>query len=869
MKISEMRVNGIEKPCGFCLEPLSFSWKVSDKGSGGKQKAARIEIYDQEEKIYSSGQETRADSRDFRVEPECLRLQPGRRYRWTVSVTAENGQTGKGESWFETGKMNEPWKASWITPEAERNAAVAVRTFRLAEPPAKARLYICGLGIYEAYLNGQKAGNEFLAPGYHSYDCHLQAQTYDVTDLLQKGTNTLEIALGQGWFKGRLGFEGGYENLYGDRLYAIAELWDRAKGELLVGTDDTWKAYPSPIIFNNIYDGEVYDARIDRMNSAEEQKTVKREPEGCGPLTDRRSLPVEKKAELPVREVLHTAGGDTVLDFGQNVTGWVEFDLDKELELPAGASLRLTAGEIMQEGEFYHDNYRTARAEYTYISDGQSAHVRPHFTFYGFRYMKLELFDESGKSMEFSLIKDRVWKSHFRAYHLRSGFDRRAELKTGSDLVNRLYSNICWGLADNLLDLPTDCPQRDERLGWTGDAQAISETACLIYDMPAFYRKYLWDMRAEQALLDGSVPNVVPRIKRDMIGEAGSCPWADAGVIIPWNVYRMYGSRSLLEEAYPGMKAWVDYQYRKENALGGPHLVKDGFHFADWLSLDNQEPGPFGATDPLYIASAYYYRCTAITAEAAGILGYPEAKKYRELAAQIYQAIREKYFNTEGQCLIPTQTANALAIMFGLNVKRNTLNGPDLLGARTEADGPALQSGENLNKLVMDKGGHLDTGFVGTPILCPALTETGHGQTALDLLLKEDFPSWLYSVKLGATTIWERWNSVLPDGSMNPEGMNSLNHYTLGSIGAWMIQYLAGIRPAEPGFVRAILQPLPDQRLGFCRCSLKTASGIYRSEWRYEGETVRYHFEIPFGAEAEIRLPGTEPLKAGSGTYVF
>lgn len=347
------------------------------------------------------------------------------------------------------------------------------------------------------------------------------------------------------------------------------------------------------------------------------------------------------------------------------------------------------------------------------------------------------------------------------------------------------------------------------------------------------------------------MPNVVPRLKQGMVAEHGSCPWADAGVIIPWNVYQHYGSKSLLAETYPGMKAWVECQRRREEALGGPHLVKDGFHFADWLALDNPQPGPFGATDPLYIASAYYYRCTWIVARAAEILGYPEAEEYRRLAQAILEDIRTVYFDEEGLCRCKTQTGSAMAICF-------------------ELTWDARKEGEALARRVEENHSHLNTGFVGTPLLCPALTRTGHHELAVTLLLHEDYPSWLYSVNLGATTIWERWNSVLPDGTIGPDGMNSLNHYSYGSIEAWMYGEVCGIRPLEPGFRKAELCPHPDARLGYADCTLHTAAGTYRVRWTCTPDgAVSYHIQVPFGTLAELTLPDGRTAQLKAGVYSF
>lgn len=849
MRISQLRVNNVEHPLEFQVEPLSFSWKVEEAGSAKKMQSARIRIFQGEEQIYDSGEDEKANSTDYQVEME---LKPRTRYTWSVEVKADNGEVEKAESYFETGKMQEAWYGEWIAPQPEDEDIHPIMR-KIFEADSEhinkpARLYLCGLGVYEVYINGKKVGKEYLAPGYHSYDFHLQVQTYDVMKYLQAGENEIEIWLGEGWFKGRLGFDGGYTNLYGEYCCAIGELYIGTETNPIVCTDESWEYCKSPILESNIYDGEIYDARVEVALKEQDvwKEVALRSPEKCGALGDRYSLPIVKHEEFHP-ELIQTPKKEMVLDFGQNLTGWVEIDA----ELSKGTTVTLSASEILQDECFYRDNLRTAKAEFTYISNGTKAHARPHFTFYGFRYMKVQIRETlDGKDV----TEEWISKVTFTAYHLRSDFEQTGKIVTGDNKVNQLFSNALWGQKDNFLDVPTDCPQRDERLGWTGDAQIFSETACYNMYMPAFYRKYLWDMRAEQSILEGSVPNVVPRLKEGMVSEYGSCPWADAGVIIPWNVYQQYGNRTLLAECYPGMKTWVDCQKKKEEALGGAHLIKDGFHFADWLALDNEQPGPFGATDPLYIASAYYYKDAKIVAEAAKILGIAEeSERYQKLAAEILNAIREKYFDEKGLCICQTQTGSAIAIMFGLN----------------PSDESKWQEGQILAQRVQDNQGYLNTGFVGTTMLCPALTRTGHHDLAVQLLLNEEYPGWLYSVNMGATTIWERWNSVMPDGHLNVDGMNSLNHYSYGSIEAWMYGDVCGIRPAEAGFKKAVIMPHADKRLGYAECTIDTAAGCYKISWKYEGDTVVYKVEVPFDAEAEFKVDGMESQKLEAGTYMF
>lgn len=845
MFVSNMRVNQLSTPLGFHIVPLSFSWTVEGYENGMEMISARICILQNKDIVYDSGKRLHADNLDFAVEFEP---KARTRYEWQVEVTTDQGTTVKGSSFFETGKINEPWRAKWITVEEETEQPIILRRkFEIKKRPENLRLYICGLGVYEAYLNGKKIGEEYLAPGYHSYDLHLQVQTYDVSDYVEAGENIIEIWLADGWFKGRLGFEGGYKNLYGDRYYAIAELYGKFEDQtekLLVKTDSKWEYTSSPVTAASIYDGEICDFAISKETSL---GTVKESaPANCGKLQDRYSLPILIKERIAPIDFLVTSKGEKILDFGQNITGWVEF----QSNLPKGYSIRLTASEVLQKGCFYRDNYRLAKSEFCYHSDGLERIVRPHFTFYGFRYMKIECMDEEGAEVtDFcKLIK----KQDFMGCHLRSDIDQIGFFRTGNRNVNQLFSNALWGQKDNHLDVPTDCPQRDERLGWTGDAQIFSETACMNMYMPAFYRKYLWDMRAEQKVLNGSVPNIVPRIKKGIISEHGSCPWADAAVVISWNLYLQYGSKTLLKECYPGMKAWVEYQKQKEESSGGMHLIKEGFHFADWLALDNEGQGPFGKTDSLYIASAYYYYDTLILSKAAKILGYAEAEKYENLAKEIKQAIQKKYFDDKGICICNTQTGSAVALAFGLNPSYGT-----------DAEATALI------KRITSKGTHLDTGFVGTAILNKALSMTGHHKLAVDLLLNEEYPGWLYAIRLGATTIWERWNSVLPDGTINPEGMNSLNHYSYGSIVAWMYQYLGGIRVCEAGFKKVYIKPMVDKRLGNMECKINTASGCYESAWYFrENKKIEFQFKIPFNCEARISIGGNEFIRK-AGTYTF
>ncbi len=835
MKITNIKINRLNQPLGFDLTGLSLSWEIGEAGS------LEVERYHiQAEKISAQGQKALVfDSQDLAAGqvdtldyPLPFKAEPRTRYSVRVMASLSDGSQIEESSWFETGKMDEEWTGKYIVSTLEPKEPPCIeRSFSLEEKPLSARAYVSGFGVYEIYLDGSKVGNEFLAPGYHSYDLHVQAQTYDVTDYLKAGENKLSFLLGDGWFKGRFCFDGGQENLYGDNYYLIYELrLAYADGhEEVIYSDGSEMCHATKIRFCNIYDGEIYD---DTFEYDKTQPVEVKSPDKIGKLCDRYSLPVTKQEQFKVQEVIHTPAGETVYDFGQNMTGWVEFTS----HLKKGEKITLTGAEILQDGNFYHDNMRVARTEFVYISDGSQKLVRPHFTFYGFRYMKVEVENLLDAAAEVTKPE----AADFTAIHLRSDMEQIGSIETGNEKVDRLFANALWSQKDNSLDLPTDCPQRDERLGWTGDAQIFSDTACFNMDMSAFYRKFLWDMRAEQATRGGEVPNVVPTIHLPMIGDGGLCPWADSAVIIPWNVYRHDGNRTLLREFYPGMKAWIDFEYEKESAEGGLHMIKSGFHFADWLALDNPEPGPIGATDPLFIASAYYMHCSQILSQAAAVLGLEEdADKYHKLSEEIRSAVIETYFDN-GLCKVGTQTGQALSIMFHINPE-------------TEKE-----SGDILAQLVAENNNHLNTGFVGTPILCGALSETGHHDLAVTLLLNEDYPSWLYCVNLGATTIWERWNSVMPDRHMNSEGMNSLNHYAYGSIEAFMYQYVLGINIVDetPGFKKVIIRPYTDERLPKVSGRVHTPYGEIRVAYeRQDDGSYKFDVKTPYGVEAELQLP--------------
>ena len=832
MYISRLRVNHKKNPLGFNLAKIHLSWEV--KAVCGKWAVeTRIivsESSNMEKLVYDSGVQENYHENQMLV---SFDLKPRTRYYWQVEVKDDKGDCAKSNpAWFETGKLQESWTAKWIgTEENEKRMPLLYKEFELKEKPESVRWHVCGLGLYEAYVNEKKAGREFLMPGYHCYDSFLEYQTLDVTELLSQGKNKIAVLLGEGWYKGRFGFDGDYRNLYGNQKKCIGELHIRyANGqEECIVTDSSWKAEESSICENGIYDGEHIDETLEhKMLSVEEIEETR-------PLVERFNPRIHKVEEFQPVSVKQEDEA-LLLDFGETVTGWVEITGAFE----TGQKVMMQYGEVLQKGRFYRDNLRTAKAEFTYVSKGKGETIRPHFTYYGFRYVKIK-----------GLNPEKEYK--FTAYRIMSDIERTGWVATDHDKVNHLLENTLRSQKCNFLDIPTDCPQRDERMGWTGDAGIFASTACFHMDSGSFFHHYMKNMQAEQEKCNGAIPFFVPRpkVKKEehtnpFYLDSGAAVWGDAATLIPWRLYQFYGDKAMLEEQYPVMKAWVDYEYErtKENEI--PYLWQNDRQLGDWLALDNGNiNNPIGKTDSGFIASVYHYWSTKMVKEAAESLGLEESKVYAEREKEIRNAILNYYFPDKKFCLEYTQTACAL-----------------LLYLKLYPEGEREVITAKLAELLKKNNGHLNTGFVGTPILCMALSENGQNQLAYDLLLNEDYPGWLHEVNLGATTVWERWNSLEEDGSISGTGMNSLNHYAYGSIAEWIYRYMCGLNPSIGESVKMTIYPMPDQRLKKAEGSWRSVFGKYVCAWNWKSEQeVVCNIEVPFNANARFILPdGTEEI---------
>lgn len=835
MRIKNVRINGMKNPTGFDFGTVCVSWKVRE-ASGKEQQNVKIEV-----SLTESFEEVLCvkEGKELNSAAEKLEFQQNAhtRYYVRVTVTDDKGETAVSEpAYFETGKMEEPWVGKWITTEKEDTFhPLFVKSFEAKKGLASARLYICGLGLFTAELNGKKVGDEVLTPYYSNYHDEEQYITFDITENV-KEQNRLTVSLGNGWFKGKFGLNN-QSNNFGDEFKLIAELrLVYEDGEVqVIGTDETWEYIGSDVEDDGIYDGEIINHLLWKEKENLPKKAVLTEAEGK--LVARYSLPVMEMEDMQVKEVIYTPLGETVLDFGQNFAGYVTF----RNHLPEGTRIVFDHGEILQDGNFYNENYRSAKSQFVYVSDGRDELVRPSFTYFGFRYVRVTGWPGEAKEEDFT------------GKALYSKMDRTGYIETGHQGVNRLFLNALWGQKSNFIDFPTDCPQRDERLGWTGDAQVFSGTASFNMDTTAFYHKFLHDLRNEQVKYDGILPGVIPVL--DPNGPIFSSVWGDIATILPMVVYEHSGNVETLRENYPMMKDWVDKITKEDKARGQKYLYDFGNQLGDWLALDGRtEQSMEGGTDAYYIGSNYYAMSVQKTATAAEILGYKEDEAYyKDLYEKIKAAIIREYFTETGRLAIDSQTGYIVALYSGIYRDKEAVVAG--LKARFYKDCYKLKGG-----------------FTGAPILCRVLAENGFEEDAFYFLMQEEYPGWMHCINLGATTIWERWNSVLDDGHLSGTMMNSLNHYSYGAIVEYLYRDVAGLKALEPGFKKALITPLMNGKLKYMNMTYDSAYGEYKVSWKVlKDGNVSVDIQVPFGCSAVIGLPfyEGEVTEVAAGSYHY
>ncbi|NND32419.1 MAG: family 78 glycoside hydrolase catalytic domain, partial [Saprospiraceae bacterium] len=768
--VDHLLTENLKNPVGLDNEAPRFSWKLLGQRRGIMQSAYEINVFQGEELLWNSGKIS--SSQSIYVPYTGPKLQSDSRYGWQVRVwdNLDSLSTWSAMSSFHLGFLElTDWKAKWIElaiPEPDtRPAQMFRKDFTTRKRVKSARLYVTAHGIYEAYINGKKVGEDYFTPGWTSYGKRLQYQVYEVGGMLDRGRNTLAAEVANGWYRGNLAWEN-QKDIYGKKLGLLTQLvitYQDGTSETII-SDQSWKGDFSAIQYSEIYHGEMYDARLwqNDWNTAEfdDQSwyAVEEVDHSLEQLISTYNEPVRKQEVFPVVKILTSPKGEKILDFGQNLVGFV---MVKALG-KTGDKIVLSHSEVLdKEGNFYTESLRAAKQQNTYILRGENEEIfAPKFTWQGFRYVRVDEYPGSIDTEAFSAVA------------LYSDMPLTGEFSSSNDLINQLQHNIQWGQRGNFIDVPTDCPQRDERLGWTGDAQAFSRTAAFNFDVHNFFAKWLKDLTADQGS-DGRVPFVIPHVLGENAG--GSAGWTDAATIIPWNMYLVYGDQKILENQYKSMQAWIRFMMNNSTDF----LWNKGFHFGDWLfyrpSDDND--GRSAVTDKYLIAQCFFAHSTQLMINTARVLGKSKDETlYRALLKNVKDAFLREYVTPSGRLVSSTQTAYVLALNF------------DMLPEHLRQ-----QAAERLVQNIKSYGNHLTTGFLGTPYLCHVLSRYGYTDVAFDLLLQKTYPSWLYPVTMGATTIWERWDGIKPDSTFQTPNMNSFNHYAYGAIGDWMYRVMVGL----------------------------------------------------------------------------
>ena len=825
LSVSQLRTEHLTDPVGIGERRPLLSWEVSDASRRGvTQSAYEIRVKSGGRTVWRTGKVASAESAGVCYDGTPLTSET--RYTWQVRVWDDRG---KASAWsrpafcrtglFDVGE----WQARWIEPAVSDDlAAMFRRTFRVTKPVAEATVYVTAHGIYEASVNGHRVSDDLLTPGWTAYKKRLQYQAYDITPLVVRGDNAIGVTVAKGWWLSKLPWSREFN--YGDKYGLLAQIVLRYKDgtKEVIATDDTWRASTGEVSYGNLYDGETID--LNRRQKGWDTPSfddaswasVQVADTSLDNLTASVSPAVRVIETFKPVKIFTTPSGARVIDCGQNISGRERVRLRGQ----RGDTVRIYHSEILEKGEFFTRNLRKAKALSTYILSGEGEEwLAPRFAFYGFRYIKVEGIDGELNPEDFV------------AEAISSATPENGTFVSSDSLINRLQSNIKWGMLDNFVDIPTDCPQRDERLGWTGDAQVFFRTATFNRDVQTFFNKWMADVAAEQ-YADGAVNGVYPVTHRSRI----SAGWGDVATIIPWQHYMAYGDLRMLERQYPSMKKWVDYiTSQTEN-----DLWSKGNSYGDWVffSYADDKDGRSAVTIRPFIQQCFYAHSLDLVVRTARLLGRTEdAAKYEALHKRAVDGFRNEYVTPNGMLVSDTQTAYTLALMF------------DLLPEAQRA-GAAKRLVDNVNRY-----GHITTGFLGTPYICEVLTRFGYEDVAYELLLNKKIPSWLYPISMGATTIWERWNSMLPNGMVNSNSMVSFNHYAYGAIGDWLYRWAAGLQEAAPGFREIRIKPYLNDHFTSMKAEQRTPYGLASSGWTKEGDALTLTVEIPANTTAEVYVP--------------
>ncbi len=867
--VSHLQTEGIENhPSIDNINPV-LSWILHSNEREILQQAYEIIVWEGSPKgkiSWESGKILSDRSVGITYAGEALKSSTA--YFWQVRIWDNKGRMSDWSpiSMWQTAILNNTeWHAKWIEPEQDsddtRSPYLRV-LFNSTKHVVSAIAHITSHGMYEAYINGHRIGEDYLTPGWTSYKDRLQYQTYDVTSMMNKGENVIGAILGNGWYRGVLNWIP-RKNIYGNKLGFLFQLeikYSDGSNQTII-SDNSWKSSTAEILFSEIYDGETIDANFKQkgwnkpgFNDAL-WKPVKVVNYGYANLIATYNQPIRKQETFKANQILTTPKGEKVIDFGQNMVGWETFRIKGQ----KGDTIRIWhAEELDSDGNFYTDNLRSAKCLSTYILSGEDDFFEPHFTFYGFRYIKIE-----------GLQKE-IDPANFTAIALYSDMPLHGSLETSHPLINQLQSNIVWSQKGNFLDIPTDCPQRDERLGWTGDAHMFFRTAAFNRDVRNFFKKWMKDLSTDQ-YSDGRVPYVIPHTLPE--DHAASTGWSDASTIIPWQHYMAYGEDEILIDQYPSMRAWVEYMIR--NSVD--YLWNtEKFHYGDWLfySPDDDRDGMAAITDKYMIAQCFFSHSLQMLINTAEVLGYTQdVVKYSEVQKNVKEAFHKEYMTPSGRLISDTQTAYVLALNF------------DMLPERLRP-----QAVERLVENIERYNNHITTGFLGTPFICHVLSRFGRTDVAYRLLFQRTYPSWIYPVTAGATTIWERWDARKPDGTFQTDNMNSFNHYAYGAIGDWIYRISAGITESAPGYRKITIKPHPGGEFEWVSARKMTPYGQVASSWTLSNSTFELTVEIPANTTARILIPCSDPekvkkngepltinifsngyaeLEVGSGKYIF